>query len=78
MGSDHIIVAIDGPAGSGKSSVSKEVAKRLGISYVDSGAIYRAITWLILRNRGAVERGAGFADDLAGASIDQRFLPDGA
>jgi len=78
MGSDHIIVAVDGPAGSGKSSVSKEVAKRLGISYVDSGAIYRAITWLILRNRGAVERGAGFADDLAGASIDQRFLSDGA
>ncbi len=39
------IVAIDGPAGAGKSSVSKEVAKRLGIAFLDSGAMYRAATW---------------------------------
>ena len=35
-------VAIDGPAGAGKSSVSKEIAKRMGIIYVDTGAMYRA------------------------------------
>ena len=43
------VVAIDGPAASGKSSVAKEVSLRLGYSYVDSGAFYRAITWWILR-----------------------------
>jgi cytidylate kinase len=44
----HIIVAIDGPAASGKSSVARELARRLGFIYVNSGAIYRALTWLIL------------------------------
>jgi len=39
------IVAIDGPAGSGKSSVSKEVARRLGFGYLDTGAAYRALAW---------------------------------
>lgn len=41
------IVAIDGPAGSGKSSVSKAVAKKLGLGYLDTGAAYRALTWFI-------------------------------
>ncbi|MGD0652411.1 MAG: (d)CMP kinase [Verrucomicrobiia bacterium] len=39
------VVAIDGPAASGKSTVSRDVAKTLGFNYVDSGAMYRAITW---------------------------------
>lgn len=39
------IVAIDGPAGSGKSSVSRAVADRLGLTYLDTGAMYRALTW---------------------------------
>lgn len=39
------IVAIDGPAGSGKSSVSREAARRLGFGYLDTGAAYRALTW---------------------------------
>ena len=39
------IIAIDGPAGSGKSSVSKEVAKRLDYGYLDTGAAYRALAW---------------------------------
>jgi cytidylate kinase len=41
-------VAIDGPAGSGKSSVSKEVARRLGYGYLDTGAAYRALAWHVL------------------------------
>jgi cytidylate kinase len=41
------IVAIDGPAGSGKSSVSKAVARKLRLAYLDTGAAYRALTWLI-------------------------------
>ena len=40
-----IVVAIDGPAGSGKSSVSKEAARRLGFGSLDTGAAYRALTW---------------------------------
>jgi len=40
-----IIVAVDGPAGSGKSSVSKEAARRLGYAYLDTGAAYRALAW---------------------------------
>lgn len=42
------VVAIDGPAGSGKSSVAKAVARRLGFDYLDSGAAYRAFGWLVL------------------------------
>lgn len=40
-----VVVAIDGPAGSGKSSVSKEVARRLGWGFLDTGAAYRALAW---------------------------------
>jgi len=42
-------VAIDGPSGSGKSSTSRGVADRLGLRYLDTGAMYRAITWWMLR-----------------------------
>lgn len=44
-----IVIAIDGPAASGKSSVSRELAKRMGFAYVNSGALYRAVTWMLLR-----------------------------
>lgn len=44
-----IVVAIDGPSASGKSTVSKEVARKLGIIYVDSGAMYRGMTWKAVR-----------------------------
>ncbi|KRE25010.1 (d)CMP kinase [Agromyces sp. Soil535] len=40
-----LVVAVDGPAGSGKSSVSKEVARRLGYGFLDTGAAYRALAW---------------------------------
>lgn len=43
-----LVVAIDGPAGSGKSSVSREVAKHFGFGYLDTGAAYRALTWWAL------------------------------
>ncbi|MEN3584506.1 (d)CMP kinase [Streptomyces sp. ZYX-F-203] len=45
-----VIVAIDGPSGTGKSSTSKAVAARLGLSYLDTGAQYRAITWWMVSN----------------------------
>jgi cytidylate kinase len=47
--STHHVVAIDGPAASGKSSVAQRLARRLGFAYVNSGAIYRALTWHILQ-----------------------------
>ena len=43
-----MIVAIDGPAGSGKSTVAAALARRLGFRYLDTGAMYRALTWLAL------------------------------
>ena len=49
--SAHRVVAIDGPAASGKSSVARALAKQIGFDYVNSGAMYRAMTWHIL-NRG--------------------------
>jgi cytidylate kinase len=52
-----ILVAIDGPSGSGKSTVAKLVAKELGISYLDTGAMYRALTWLCF------ERGIDLSDE---------------
>ena len=42
------VIAIDGPAASGKSSVARELARRLGFIYVNSGGFYRAITWYLL------------------------------
>lgn len=45
-----MIIAIDGPAGAGKSTVARAVAERLGIGYLDTGAMYRAVTYLALRN----------------------------
>ena len=52
-------MAIDGPAGAGKSTVAKAVAKRLGYRYMDTGAMYRALAWKVMR-RGAdpVDEGA--------------------
>jgi len=47
--SSHRIIAIDGPAASGKSSVALALAQRLGFSYVNSGAMYRAVTWYVLQ-----------------------------
>jgi len=55
--SNNIIIAIDGPAGSGKSTAAKNLAQKLGFTYLDTGAMYRTITYLALR--------AGVVDDVA-------------
>jgi cytidylate kinase len=44
-----MIVAIDGPAGAGKSTVARRLAERLGFRYLDTGAMYRALTWLAMQ-----------------------------
>ena len=46
-----IVVAVDGPAGSGKSSVSKATARALGWAYLDTGAAYRALSWFVVQRR---------------------------
>lgn len=46
----HFAIAIDGPAASGKSTIARELAKRLGLIMVNSGAMYRAVTWQVLRS----------------------------
>ncbi|MFV0320599.1 MAG: (d)CMP kinase [Microbacterium sp.] len=48
MTSPRLVIAMDGPAGSGKSSVAKEVARRRGYGYLDTGAVYRALAWHVL------------------------------
>ncbi len=54
----HKIIAIDGPAASGKSSVARELARRLSFVYVNSGAMYRAMTWLVLERGVAADAAA--------------------
>jgi cytidylate kinase len=58
-----VIVAIDGPAGSGKSTVARGLADRLGFRYLDTGAMYRALTWL------ALEHGVELEDEDALAEL---------
>jgi CMP/dCMP kinase len=59
----HLVIAIDGPAGAGKSTVGKAVARRLGLEYLDTGAMYRAVAFAALR------RGIPVTDDEAVAEL---------
>jgi CMP/dCMP kinase len=57
-----VIVAIDGPAGAGKSTVARRLAERLGFRYLDTGAMYRALTWLALDEGAALEDQAALGE----------------
>jgi GTPase len=67
-----IVVAIDGPSGAGKSSTSKLVAQRAGWNYLDTGALYRAVAWLALREK------ISSAEDILAALADNtiHFIAD--
>ena len=69
-----MIVAIDGPAGAGKSTVARLLAERLGFRYLDTGAMYRALTWLAIRRGLPLDRGAELAELAAErpVSFDER------
>lgn len=73
---DGLVVAIDGPSGSGKSSVSRGVAQRLGLAYLDTGAMYRAVTWWCLRRDIDLAQQGAVAD--AARTIDLRMGTDPA
>ena len=67
--SHHCVIAIDGPAASGKSSVARKLARQLGFIYVNSGAIYRAVTWHVLQNGIAPEEGERIAEALDSVAL---------
>ncbi len=71
-----IIVAVDGPAGSGKSSVSREAARRLGFAYLDTGAAYRALAWHCLDEGVDVEDAAAVAERVADFDYAIGMQPD--
>lgn len=79
-----MIVAIDGPSGSGKSSVARAVARRCGLTYLDTGAMYRSVALACLRRGVEPDDASGVADVAAGVRIEfsphgegQRVLLDG-
>jgi CMP/dCMP kinase len=72
----EMIVAVDGPAGSGKSSVSREAARRLGFGYLDTGAVYRALAWHCLDEEVDVENAADVTARAAGFDIQIGTDPD--
>lgn len=65
-----VVVAIDGPSGSGKSSTSRGVARRLGLRYLDTGAMYRAMTWWMLRHHVPVDDPTAIAERCAEPVIE--------
>jgi CMP/dCMP kinase len=65
-----MIVAIDGPAGAGKSTVARRLAERLGFRYLDTGAMYRAVTWLALQRALDLENGATLGVLAEGHPVD--------
>jgi cytidylate kinase len=73
---NKLTIAIDGPVGSGKSSVAKRVADLLGYSYLDSGAMYRAVAWKALRD-GVPLDSRGKLEKLAAATRIDLARPDG-
>ncbi len=72
---EPIVIAIDGPAGAGKSTVAQKLAERLGLTYVDSGATYRAAALKVLESGLSLEAEPGVVDLIARTDI--RFVADG-
>jgi pantoate ligase/cytidylate kinase len=70
------IIAIDGPAGAGKSTVARQVAQTLGLLYLDTGAMYRALTWLVLQSQIAIEDEASVAELVSRCEITVSGAPE--
>ena len=67
--STALVVAVDGPSGSGKSSTARGVAERLGLAYLDTGAMYRAMTWALLQRGTDLTDPGAIARDAEGVVI---------
>src|SRR6266566_185295 len=65
-----MIVSIDGPAGAGKSTVARSLAERLGFRYLDTGAMYRALTWLAKSESVPLDKGARLGELAAANPVD--------
>ena len=76
MDTSLAIVAIDGPSGSGKSSTSRGVARALGLEYLDTGAMYRAMAWFMLERGVDVQDPAAVAALAAEPTLISTTLPD--
>ncbi len=74
----HLIITLDGPAGAGKSTVAKHLAKLLGISYLDTGAMYRALTLKALRLGIKFDDEKILTDLAKNTVIDFTEMPDGS
>lgn len=72
----RLVIAIDGPSGSGKSSTSREVARRLGLGYLDTGAMYRAVAVAFLDSGVSRDDTAGIIAATRGATIELSLDPD--
>lgn len=71
-----VVIAVDGPSGSGKSSVSKAVARRLGLAYLDTGAMYRAATWWCLHTGVDLTDRDAITEAVLAMPLDQGVSPD--
>ncbi|MCK9244242.1 MAG: (d)CMP kinase [Candidatus Marinimicrobia bacterium] len=71
-----IVIAIDGPAGSGKSTTAREVARQLNYTYIDTGAMYRAVTLAVIRANVSVEDHLAVTDIAAQADIRFAWIDD--
>lgn len=70
-----VVIAIDGPSGSGKSTVSRRVAQRLGLSYLDTGAMYRAVAWWCARQGVDLDDGKAVAEAAASIPLEVSMDP---
>ncbi|GAA1729338.1 (d)CMP kinase [Aeromicrobium alkaliterrae] len=70
-----LVVALDGPSGSGKSSTARGVAARLGLAYLDTGAMYRAVTWALLQRGVDTDDAAAVAAAVADVTIESGTDP---
>ena len=76
MPDDRLVIAIDGPSGSGKSTTAREVARRLGLSYLDTGAMYRAVAVAFLDAGVSPDDTAAVIEATTSADIELSLDPD--
>jgi cytidylate kinase len=73
MAASHPVIALDGTAASGKSTFARALAQRLGFAYVNTGAMYRGVTWYLQENRVPLQDGAAVVEAFAQAPVEARL-----